>query len=85
MKTPLPLLSRHRFSPLPLAVLVLAALPAAVEACPVCFAAKEQTRTAFVATTVFMTVLPLSMISGFVYWLKGKFAAAAAAEEDRES
>lgn len=41
----------------------------AAVACPVCFAAKgEANRKAFVATTVFLSALPLVMIGTCVWW-----------------
>ncbi len=43
--------------------------PAIAEACPVCFNPTEESRMGFILTTVFLTVLPLSMIGGMVYWL----------------
>jgi len=44
------------------------------EACPVCFQANgEESRWAFYATTVFLTVLPLSMVGGAVIYLRKRF------------
>lgn len=45
------------------------ALPAWAFACPVCFSAKEENRQAFIDTTIFMTLLPLALIGGVVWWL----------------
>lgn len=44
--------------------------PQAVEACPVCFSAKEGTREAFLLTTAFLTFLPLGMIGTLLFWLR---------------
>lgn len=45
--------------------------PALAEACAVCGAARsEASRDAFIATTVFMTLLPLLAIGGVVLWLR---------------
>jgi high-affinity Fe2+/Pb2+ permease len=48
----------------------LALAPAAAHACSVCFAAtEEQNRVAYLVTTVLMSVLPLGMVGGLVWWL----------------
>lgn len=39
-------------------------------ACPSCASPLEENRQAFVDTTIFLTVLPLAMIGGFVWWLR---------------
>jgi hypothetical protein len=39
-------------------------------ACPSCASPLEENRQAFVDTTVFLTVLPLMMVGGFVWWLR---------------
>ncbi len=61
-----------------LAVLALGiALPGIAEACAVCFQAKtDASRIAFIATTAFMTALPLVLFGSVVYWLRRRFAAA---------
>lgn len=49
--------------------LVLAASPRVAEACAVCFSGgSEETRTAFILTTIFLTALPLLLIGGLVVW-----------------
>lgn len=55
-------------------VLVTALLlsPQWAEACAVCFSAKEGTRTAFLVTTVALSLLPLAGIGGVIYWLRKK-------------
>ena len=53
------------------------ASPALALACPVCFQAKDEaSRIAFLATTVFLTALPLLMIGGVVMWLSKRVQAA---------
>ena len=47
-------------------------VPRLAAACAVCFSGSDDYRLAFTLTTVFLTVLPLSMISGFVLWLRRK-------------
>ena len=49
---------------------VLWLAPQVSEACPVCFSGRDETRIAFVVTTIFMTGLPLSMIGGLVWWFR---------------
>lgn len=39
-------------------------------ACPSCASPLEENRQAFVDTTILLTVLPLAMIGGFVWWLR---------------
>ena len=45
-----------------LALVVL--LPEAAWACPVCFDSSDENRQAFIATTVFLSLLPLGMVAG---------------------
>jgi hypothetical protein len=52
---------------LTLAILVFA--PEAAHACAVCFDANEETRGAFLGTTIFLSLLPLGIIGGTAYWL----------------
>ncbi len=54
--------------------------PQTAHACSVCFSATEENRMAFIGTTVFLTVLPLTMIGGTIWYLF-KRAAKVAAEE----
>lgn len=63
---------------------VLAA-PALALACPVCFSAKDEaSRIAFLATTVFLTALPLVLIGGVVMWLTRRVQAAEQAGDAEE-
>lgn len=57
---------------LPILAIAVAAVflfPESAQACAVCFDMKAETRWAFVATTVFLSLLPLGMIGGGIYWL----------------
>lgn len=63
---------------LALALLVLATLPEAAFACPVCFDRDDEARIAFLATTGLLTLLPLGLVAGFGVWLRRR----ARAEED---
>ncbi|MGB8224343.1 MAG: hypothetical protein WCF10_17260 [Polyangiales bacterium] len=39
-------------------------------ACPSCASPLEENRQAFVDTTIFLTVVPLAMIGGFIWWIR---------------
>tara|TARA_B100000579_G_C22708520_1_gene793340 strand:+ start:256 stop:462 length:207 start_codon:yes stop_codon:yes gene_type:complete len=43
------------------------------QACAVCFSGREETLEAFYLTTVFLTLLPLVMLSSIGYWLYHKY------------
>ena len=49
---------------------VLAFLPTAAAACPVCGFGEDESRGAYLGTTVFLSVLPLALIGGFVLFLR---------------
>ncbi len=56
------------------AALGVVLLPAAAQACPVCFSGNgEENRAAFLITTAFLTALPLVMIGGVVWWFRRRF------------
>ena len=55
-----------------LAVLLALLLPDAAAACAVCFDPSEESRFAFVATTIFLSVLPLAILLGVGVWLRRK-------------
>ena len=44
-------------------------------ACPSCASPLEENRQAFVDTTVFLTVVPLMMMGGFIWWLRRRIRA----------
>jgi len=50
--------------------LVMAVFPDVVLACPVCFDARDENRQAFLATTAFMSLLPLGMVAGAGLWIR---------------
>ncbi len=52
------------------ALLVLIAFPDAAHACAVCFDARDENRLAFLATTAFLSLLPLGMVAGTGVWLR---------------
>ena len=54
------------------AVVALAWAAGFAHACPSCASPLEENRQAFVDTTVFLTVVPLMMMGGFIWWLRRK-------------
>jgi hypothetical protein len=44
-------------------------------ACPSCASPLEENRQAFVDTTIFLTLVPLMMMGGFIWWLRRRFRA----------
>ena len=52
------------------ALLLLMVLPDTVLACPVCFSASDENRAAFLATTAFLSLLPLGMVGGAGLWIR---------------
>jgi len=70
------------------AVALLAVLPDAAHACPVCFDARDENRQAFLATTIFLSLFPLGMVAGTGIWIRKRSKALdaeeAAAREARE-
>jgi hypothetical protein len=46
-------------------------------ACPVCGFGQDKARGAFIATTVIMTFIPLTMIGGLLVWLRQRSLRAA--------
>jgi hypothetical protein len=50
-------------------VLALLALPVVAAACPVCGAATENNRMAYLGMTIFMSLLPLAGIGGVALWV----------------
>ncbi len=52
------------------ALVLVAAMPEALHACPVCFDRDDEARIAFLATTGLLTLLPLGMVVGTGAWLR---------------
>ena len=67
------------------AALVALVLPDAVAACPVCFDARDENRQAFLATTAFMSLLPLGMVAGAGLWIRKRTRAMDQAESTPET
>lgn len=53
-----------------LALGLLVLLPETAWACPVCFDPRDENRVAFLATTVFLSLVPLGMVGGLGLWLR---------------
>lgn len=53
-----------------LALTLLVVFPDVAYACPVCFDPRDENRVAFLATTIFMSLFPLSMVGGVGLWLR---------------
>jgi len=64
------------------AVVLVLVLPDAVHACPVCFDARDENRQAFLATTAFLSLLPLGMVAGTGLWLRKRSRDLDAAESE---
>jgi len=63
------------------AIAALLLVPAIGQACPVCMGgAEEDVRTAFILTTAFLTLCPLLMVGGLVWWVRRAFRAASEVE-----
>ena len=65
-------MSRLRHHVLPPCAVAVAWLADVARACPSCASPLEENRQAFVDTTIFLTVVPLMMIGGFVWWIRRK-------------
>ncbi len=53
-----------------LTAFLLALLPTAAAACPVCGFGEDESRGAYIGTTVFLSLLPVVLIVGFVFFLR---------------
>lgn len=58
-------------------------LPRVSEACSVCFSGRDEARTAYVLTTVLLSLLPLICVGGLVLWLRARHRALAREEQQR--
>jgi hypothetical protein len=69
-----------------LSALLVVLLPSPALACAVCGAAVERSRMAFVGTTVLLSLLPLAMMAGGLWWLARHARGRLAGEfDERES
>jgi hypothetical protein len=51
--------------------------PSVALACSVCFLPSEMNRGAYLGTTVFLSLLPLALMAGSIYWIVRQYKAAA--------
>ena len=65
-------------------VALLLLVPEAAHACPVCFDASDENRQAFLATTVFLSLLPLGMVGGVGLWMRRRVNQLGASEDGTE-
>jgi hypothetical protein len=69
-----------------IALVTLVTTAGAAHACPVCFSAKDEAqRQAFFDTTIFLTLLPLVLIGGFIYWVARRVRRLEAEQSPREA
>ncbi len=70
----------QRWLPL-LALLALALGPELASACAVCSAGRDdESRFAYLMMTIFMSVTPLALLGGLVYWIRRRYHALEARE-----
>jgi hypothetical protein len=65
-------------------VALLLLVPEAAHACPVCFDASDENRQAFLATTVFLSLLPLGMVGGVGLWMRRRVKQLGESEDGTE-
>ena len=64
------------------AAALVVAFPEAAYACPVCFDPREENRQVFLATTAFLSLLPLGLAGGLGLWLRRRSRALDKKETD---
>jgi hypothetical protein len=52
------------------ALIALGLAPRLASACAVCFSGRDETRAAFLLTSILLSALPLLMIGSLVWWLR---------------
>jgi hypothetical protein len=55
-----------------IALALMLALPRIAPACSVCFSGRDESRTAYVLTTVLLSLLPLALVGGFLLWMRAR-------------
>jgi hypothetical protein len=68
-----------------LALTFLVVLPQIAHACAVCFDPRAENRFAFLATTAFLTLFPLSLVGGAGLWLRRRIKQLEAEEDGSET
>jgi len=72
--------TRHLDRLLALAIALAVLAPRAAGACSVCMTGRDdETRAAFLATTALLSVLPLALVGGMVWWIRRRARALAQA------
>ena len=66
----------------PLAALASLLAPELAQACSVCFSGQDQSRTAFIATTAFLSIVPLAFIAGMALWIRSRARTLEARRDD---
>jgi nitrate reductase NapE component len=66
-----------------LALAAVLLMPRIAPACAVCFSGRDEARTAYVLTTVLLSLLPLGFVGGFLLWLRARSRALARAAQQR--
>lgn len=64
-----------------LTAILLALLPTAAAACPVCGFGEDESRGAYIGTTVFLSLLPIVLIGAFVFFVRRLMKAEARRED----
>jgi len=55
-----------------LVLLAALLLPRIAPACAVCFSGRDESRSAYVFTTVLLSALPLLLVGGFFWWARAR-------------
>ena len=66
---------------LALLTVLFSSLPAQVWACSLCLSENEESRIAFIGTTILLTLLPLAVFGGTVRWIVRRAEANREAED----
>ncbi len=76
-------MTRFRWRPGAVSLVLGTLWPALGEACPVCFSGSPRVRIAFFVTTILMSLLPLAMIGVGIAWVvrSGRLAASGEFED----
>jgi len=60
-------------------------VPSSVQACAVCFSGNQETLNAYYGTAIVLSILPLAMVGGIVYWVYKKYKHVPAADIQEHS
>ncbi len=59
-----------RTVPLPALLVAVVLSPEIAHACAVCASGTEESRTAFILTTIFLSLMPLVLIGSLIWWVR---------------